>query len=131
MGRCGIPRGGDPTDGRRQGRKERRKTGAAPWPPGDLATLCTAARRRRGGKEARKTVVRPLPPCHLATVCTPARPRRHPPWRDHSRKEGRMSKLLRGIAAGWGAKKLGGGCFTTILIFLLLWWLLGNFDIFK
>lgn len=42
-----------------------------------------------------------------------------------------MSKLLRGLVAGWGAKKLGGGCITTILIFLLLWWLLGNFDIFK
>jgi hypothetical protein len=42
-----------------------------------------------------------------------------------------MSKILRGVAAGWGAKKLGGGCFTTVLIFLLLWWLLGNFDVFK
>ena len=42
-----------------------------------------------------------------------------------------MSKLLRGLAAGWGAKKLGGGCLSTILIFLLLWWLLGNFEIFK
>ena len=42
-----------------------------------------------------------------------------------------MSKLLRGVAAGGGAKKLGGGCFTTILIFALLWFLLGNFDIFK
>jgi hypothetical protein len=42
-----------------------------------------------------------------------------------------VSKLLRGLVAGWGAKKLGGGCITTILIFLLLWWLLGNFDIFK
>lgn len=42
-----------------------------------------------------------------------------------------MSKILRGVAAGWGAKKLGGGCFTTVLVFLLLWWLLGNFDIFK
>lgn len=42
-----------------------------------------------------------------------------------------MSKILRGIAAGWGAKKLGGGCFTTVLIFLLLWWLLGNFDVFQ
>jgi hypothetical protein len=42
-----------------------------------------------------------------------------------------MSKLLRGLAAGYGAKKLGGGCFSTILIFILLWWLLGNFDIFK
>jgi hypothetical protein len=42
-----------------------------------------------------------------------------------------MSKLLRGIAAGYGAKKLGGGCFTTILVFLLLWWLLGSFEIFR
>jgi hypothetical protein len=46
--------------------------------------------------------------------------------------EGRgMSKLLRGLAAGWGAKKLGGGCISTIIIFLILWWLLGNFDIFQ
>jgi hypothetical protein len=42
-----------------------------------------------------------------------------------------MSKLLRGMAAGYGAKKLGGGCFSTVLIFLLLWWLLGNFNIFR
>lgn len=42
-----------------------------------------------------------------------------------------MSKLLRGLAAGYGAKKLGGGCFSTVLIFILLWWLLGNFGIFK
>jgi hypothetical protein len=42
-----------------------------------------------------------------------------------------MSKLLRAFAAGYGARKLGGGCFTTLLIFLLLWWLLGNFDIFR
>ena len=37
-----------------------------------------------------------------------------------------MSKILRGLAAGWGAKQLGGGCFTTVLVFVLLWWLLGN-----
>lgn len=42
-----------------------------------------------------------------------------------------MSKLLRGLAAGYGAKKLGGGCFSTIIIFIILWWLLGNFGIFK
>ena len=42
-----------------------------------------------------------------------------------------MSKLLRGLAAGYGAKKLGGGCFSTVLIFLVLWWLLGHFGIFK
>lgn len=42
-----------------------------------------------------------------------------------------MSKLLRGITAGWGAKKLGGGCLSTIIIFLLLWWVLGHFGIFQ
>ncbi len=42
-----------------------------------------------------------------------------------------MSKLLRGIVAGYGAKKLCGGCFSIILIFIVLWWLLGNFDVFR
>lgn len=42
-----------------------------------------------------------------------------------------MSKILRGVAAGWGAKKLGGGCFTTILVFIILWWLLGGIGIFE
>ena len=36
-----------------------------------------------------------------------------------------MSKLLRGLVAGYGAKKLGGGCVSTVLVFILLWWLLG------
>ena len=36
-----------------------------------------------------------------------------------------MSKLLRGLVAGYGAKKTGGcGC-MGLLVFLLLWWLLG------
>jgi hypothetical protein len=42
-----------------------------------------------------------------------------------------VSKLLRGLAAGYGAKKLGGGCLTTVLVFILLWWLLGNFEMFR
>ena len=42
-----------------------------------------------------------------------------------------MSKLLRGVAAGYGAKKLGGGCFSTVIVFILLWWLLGGFSPFK
>jgi hypothetical protein len=46
-------------------------------------------------------------------------------------QEACVSKLLRGVVAGFGAKKLGGGCLSTILVFLLLWWLLGHFDIFK
>ena len=37
-----------------------------------------------------------------------------------------MSKLLRGLVAGYGAKKTGGcGC-LGLLIFILLWWLLGK-----
>jgi hypothetical protein len=44
---------------------------------------------------------------------------------------GKMSKILRGIAAGWGAKKMGFGCLSTIVIFIFLWWLLGHFGIFK
>jgi hypothetical protein len=36
-----------------------------------------------------------------------------------------MSKILRGLAAGYGAKKLGGcGC-GGIIIFIILWYLLG------
>jgi hypothetical protein len=39
-----------------------------------------------------------------------------------------MKKILRAIIAGWGAKKLGGGCgcFGIIIVFLILWWLLGS-----
>jgi hypothetical protein len=32
---------------------------------------------------------------------------------------------LRTVLAGLGAWKLGGGCISTILIFILLFWLLG------
>lgn len=35
-----------------------------------------------------------------------------------------MRGLFRGLLAGYGAKKMGGGCLSTIVIFLLLWWLL-------
>jgi hypothetical protein len=42
-----------------------------------------------------------------------------------------MSKLLRGVAAGYGAKKLGGGCFGTIIVFVILWYVLGHFGIFQ
>ena len=56
----------------------------------------------------------------------------HSPTRPLSQPDRRtMSKLLRGVAAGYGAKKLGGGCFSTVLIFILLWWLLGHFGIFR
>lgn len=36
-----------------------------------------------------------------------------------------MRNVFRALLAGYGAKKLGGGCISTILIFLLLYWLLG------
>lgn len=36
-----------------------------------------------------------------------------------------MSGLFRTLFAGYGAAKLGGGCLSTVLIFLLLYWLLG------
>ena len=36
-----------------------------------------------------------------------------------------MQGPLRGILAGLGAWKLGGGCISTVLLFLLLFWILG------
>lgn len=36
-----------------------------------------------------------------------------------------MSKLVKGLVAGYGASKLGGGCLTTIIVFVILYWLLG------
>jgi hypothetical protein len=37
-----------------------------------------------------------------------------------------VNNLVRGLIAGYGAKKLGGGCFSTIIIFIVLFWLLGR-----
>lgn len=37
-----------------------------------------------------------------------------------------MNKLIRGLIAGYGAKKLGGGCLSTVVIFLIIWWALGS-----
>jgi hypothetical protein len=37
-----------------------------------------------------------------------------------------MRGIFRGLLAGYGAKKLGGGCISTIIIFLILYWLLGR-----
>lgn len=39
-----------------------------------------------------------------------------------------MKDIFRALAAGWGAKKLGGGkcgCIGTIIIFIILYILLG------
>lgn len=37
-----------------------------------------------------------------------------------------MRKIIRALLAGYGAKKIGGGCgcLGTIVVFLILWWLL-------
>ena len=37
-----------------------------------------------------------------------------------------MRGIFRTLFAGWGASKLGGGCISTIIIFLILYWLLGK-----
>jgi len=36
-----------------------------------------------------------------------------------------MNGLFKTILAGWGAKKLGGGCLGTIILFFIIYWLLG------
>jgi hypothetical protein len=37
-----------------------------------------------------------------------------------------MNNLLRGLIAGYGAKKIGGGCLGTVVVFLIIWWALGS-----
>lgn len=37
-----------------------------------------------------------------------------------------MNNFFKTIIAGYGAKKLGGGCFSTILIFIVIYWALGT-----
>jgi hypothetical protein len=37
-----------------------------------------------------------------------------------------MNNLIRGLISGYGAKKVGGGCISTVLVFLIIWWALGS-----
>jgi hypothetical protein len=37
-----------------------------------------------------------------------------------------MNNFFRTLIAGYGAKKLGGGCLSTILIFIVIYYLLGQ-----
>ena len=37
-----------------------------------------------------------------------------------------MNKFFRALIAAGGAKKLGGGCFSTIVIFIIIYTLLGK-----
>ena len=36
-----------------------------------------------------------------------------------------MNNIFRGLIAGWGASKLGGGCLGTIVVFVIIWYALG------
>ncbi len=38
-----------------------------------------------------------------------------------------MNNFFKAIIAGWGAKKMGFGCFGTVIVFIILYWLLGKF----
>jgi hypothetical protein len=60
---------------------------------------------------------------HVWHVACTLRPRSKPT--DPLREGSAMRGLIRTLLAGWGAKKLGGGCFSTIIIFIILFWLLG------
>lgn len=37
-----------------------------------------------------------------------------------------MNNFWRALIAGYGAKKLGGGCLSTIIIFIIIYWALGT-----
>ena len=37
-----------------------------------------------------------------------------------------MNKFVRALIGGWGAKKIGGGCFTTIIVFIIIYYALGT-----
>ena len=37
-----------------------------------------------------------------------------------------MNNFLRGLISGYGAYKLGGGCFGTVIVFILIWVALGQ-----
>jgi hypothetical protein len=37
-----------------------------------------------------------------------------------------MNSIFKGLIAGYGAKKLGGGCLGTIVVFIIIWIVLGQ-----
>lgn len=37
-----------------------------------------------------------------------------------------MNNIFKGLIAGYGASKLGGGCLGTIAVFVIIWMLLGH-----
>jgi hypothetical protein len=36
-----------------------------------------------------------------------------------------MNNIFRGLIAGYGAKKMGGGCIGTAFVFIIIWIVLG------
>lgn len=41
-------------------------------------------------------------------------------------KNVQMNNFFKALIAGYGAKKLGGGCFSTVLIFIVIYYALGQ-----
>jgi len=37
-----------------------------------------------------------------------------------------MNNIFKGLIAGYGASKLGGGCIGTIIVFVIIWMALGS-----
>lgn len=37
-----------------------------------------------------------------------------------------MNNIFKGLIAGYGANKLGGGCISTVIIFIIIWVVLGQ-----
>ena len=37
-----------------------------------------------------------------------------------------MNNFVRALIAGWGAKKIGGGCLSTIVVFIIIYYALGT-----
>jgi hypothetical protein len=37
-----------------------------------------------------------------------------------------MNNIFKGLIAGYGAHKLGGGCIGTIVVFVIIWMVLGS-----
>jgi hypothetical protein len=44
----------------------------------------------------------------------------------YSSKLSTMNKFFRAIIAFWGAKKFGGGCLGSIVLFIIIYWALGH-----
>jgi hypothetical protein len=42
------------------------------------------------------------------------------------KNENPMNNIFRALIAGYGAKKLGGGCLGTVLVFIVIWVALGQ-----